>query len=832
MRSINSLRVLAYLMIISLYFLIIVSAEDISYRNETPNNYYDSLTNINIDIYDIYDSDHDGIPITIDNCPLKYNPDQYDSEKVWKKAACDWEPDPVLTPPVDCLDGLHISDPRCKALYAGDGIGDACDTCPKIKGSPIDSDGDGIGDSCDNCPKDNNSTRADADCDDVGDACDNCPNIPNKDQGDKNKDGIGDSCACYDLIRETNEEHVDCGGDCPTCLNVPVGWTDIEKISIKGNIEDNIDIVFVPEKSYSHDPKGFTWEKNGTEHVVYRSANDNIIMLWSSNGADWYHMNLTEKLKAPRASGDPTGYAWEKDGTLHVVYRDSDNRHVNELWSSDGVKWHDKDLNVDASAVKFPMELGTPSGYAWEKDGTEHVVYRGAEDGKPMDRIHELWRYGGGGVNWNHRAILAETKAPPADSDPSGFAWEKDGTEHVVYRGIIKDSNGNVINHHICELNYGKTGGNWDFTDLTARAQSTGADAVYYDPSGYVWEIDSSEHVVYRGADDHIHELSSSGGSDWVHKDLNKDINAPLTSSDPSGYVWDGDGICPPEENVVYRGVDNHIYELRSSNGEDWYYIDLTDKAEAPLASGNPSGYAWEKDSTEHVIYRGVDDHIYELYCDKSGVWSYRNLTDKAKAPKASGLNRFRTDVINLVKNVFFRLDNYVTEPLPTDYRDRFNFYIYTGGFGRPIYDFRSSYAPNVDKIAYLYNQGSGGGYAQRNLESELRAPGRQNGVVLHEFGHGLWDLGGESCGDVNDVSAPPEPTNTFKNLQECENNASSHGWTEGTCTQMCANSIPNAFVCYDRELFCIMKSGNNQKFGEACSEKIAHMIKNWPNSW
>jgi hypothetical protein len=45
-----------------------------------------------------------------------------------------------------------------------------------------------------------------------------------------------------------------------------------------------------------------------------------------------------------------------------------------------------------------------------------------------------------------------------------------------------------------------------------------------------------------------------------------------------------------------------------------WHYTDATADAGAPGAAGDPSGYMFDAQGTQHVVYRGGDGHIHELY--------------------------------------------------------------------------------------------------------------------------------------------------------------------------------------------------------------------------
>jgi hypothetical protein len=119
----------------------------------TENDVYDDSCNC---AGTLIDGDNDGVCDINDNCPDTANPNQEDID--------------------------------------GDGIGDACDDCNILPGTPCDD-----GDACtENDVYDNNcncaGTYADNDNDGVCNAEDNCPDTANPDQTDTDNNGVGDAC--------------------------------------------------------------------------------------------------------------------------------------------------------------------------------------------------------------------------------------------------------------------------------------------------------------------------------------------------------------------------------------------------------------------------------------------------------------------------------------------------------------------------------------------------------------------------------------------------------------------------------------------------------------
>ncbi len=107
---------------------------------------------------------------------------------------------------------------------------------------------------------------------------------------------------------------------------------------------------------------------------------------------------------------------------------------------------------------------------------------------------------------------------------------------------------------------------------------------------------------------------------------LNHDITYPSDVKD-KGITDDG------VQHVIYRGLDGHINELFA--GDVWKYNGITRAAGAPPAVGNPAGYTTDAGGIQHVIYRDSEGNVHELFA--GDVWKHNVPNLAASAPKAAG---------------------------------------------------------------------------------------------------------------------------------------------------------------------------------------------------
>jgi uncharacterized protein YjhX (UPF0386 family) len=321
----------------------------------------------------------------------------------------------------------------------------------------------------------------------------------------------------------------------------------------------------------------------------------------------WHHADLTASAQGPDTTGRPFGYAFDGQGTQHVVH--SAGGHVAELWWESGTGWHVNDLTATAPA---PLAAGDPSAYMFDAQCTQHVVFRAADDS-----VNELWWERSDG--WHLADLTKVAHAAPAAGDPAGYLFEAQATQHVVYTGTGR---------HVYELWWERNSG-WNVSDLTA---ATGAPAAAGNPHGYVFDAQGTQHVVYRGDDGHIVELWWQATDGWHLTDLTTVTGAAAAAGDPTGYMFDAQGT----QHVLYRSVDGHVVELWWQAADGWHLTDLTAATGAPAAAGEPAAYMFNAQVTQHVVHRTADGHVVELWWQATDGWHLHDLTATTGAPPAA----------------------------------------------------------------------------------------------------------------------------------------------------------------------------------------------------
>lgn len=225
------------------------------------------------------DTDTDGVPDAVDNCPATPNPNQADADsdmigdicdlcaatasgQAVDAAGCsdaqvDGDSDGFCNPaapsrgPANCMTGA--------AACAGGAIIDCFDNCPTTPNpDQADPDTDGPGSACDNCPVTANPDQANADSDGVGDVCDLCPGTPtgqpvdlagcSNAQVDSDSDGFcnpaalsrGPANCMTGAAACAGGETTDCFDNCPTTPNLDQADPDADR---RGSACDNCPVT-------------------------------------------------------------------------------------------------------------------------------------------------------------------------------------------------------------------------------------------------------------------------------------------------------------------------------------------------------------------------------------------------------------------------------------------------------------------------------------------------------------------------------------------------------------------------------------------------------------
>ena len=225
---------------------------------------------------------------------------------------------------------------------------------------------------------------------------------------------------------------------------------------------------------------------NNVQRVFYEGTDQDIhVLTWNENGG-WNDYDLSQATGAPPAAGPPSAYVFDAQGSEHAIYLGLDG-HIHELWKLEA-GWHHGDLTVGAGA---PLASDQPSGCALRGDLRQHIGYRGFDG-----HIYELLWFNGG---WQARDVSAMVSAPPATPGAvAAYAFSWDQSVHFIYTGA---------DGHVRELWFID---DWNLNDLSI---DTNAAPAISEPAGYTFDIEHTQHVVYVDDNHHVIELMWQPGS-------------------------------------------------------------------------------------------------------------------------------------------------------------------------------------------------------------------------------------------------------------------------------------------------------------------------------
>ncbi len=212
---------------------------------------------------------------------------------------------------------------------------------------------------------------------------------------------------------------------------------------------------------------------------------------------------------------------------------------------------------------------------------------------------------------------------------------------------------------------------------------------------------------------------------------------------------------------------------------------------------------------------------------------------------------RFREDVLNVINHTYLNLDQVASgsDPLPDNYRERFNFYYYydpsspADAFSGCAGSIPDSYWNNVtfsDVTVLLYPKYYGiyanlscqptGCYESfgpgRNL---MKVPADQMTLIKHETGHAIFELIDTYCGTTYYTQNDPYP-NVWASLESCRADAQSNHRDPEQCRQIQKKNSLSSASCIRNywqwdPMPDIMASGYSGRFGESATRRIDYVL-------
>ena len=329
-------------------------------------------------------------------------------------------------------------------------------------------------------------------------------------------------------------------------------------------------------------PCGYVFPARRSQTIIYRGPEGQLFELWRDAQGARGHGDLRRAAPgAPKAVGDPSCYMDEALGMIVVLYRGNDD-HVHTLYWATGAVGHD----ALSAAVNAPPAIGRPVGVYNKATAMHLVIYRA--DGGNIQALS--WK---GEERANHEKITLGARARPANGDPALYLDTRHNTNIVVYR---------ANDDHIRSIYW--SDGPSGLDDLSGVADSPRAAG---DPCAYYLAAQDLHQVYYRDADKHIYELAWKGANRVEARDLTAETGAPLAVSDPCGWH----NALANKKHVVYRGDDNLLHDITWTPGGPITHVDLSAESWGTRPSDRPFGFSGI--THQHVVYRGTDNQVHEI---------------------------------------------------------------------------------------------------------------------------------------------------------------------------------------------------------------------------
>jgi hypothetical protein len=277
--------------------------------------------------------------------------------------------------------------------------------------------------------------------------------------------------------------------------------------------------------------------------------------------------------------------------------------------------WHHNDLIASTGAPR-PEDKSGMTSYAFGSSG--HVFYIDTSN-----HVRELWFDPLQGPGWNHRDLTVSAGAPLPAAGTALTSYPLGTSGHVFY---IDTSN------HVHELWFDPLQGpDWNHRDLTVSA---GAPLPAAGTALTSYPMESSGHVLFIGASNHLHELWSDPAQSpgWNHRDLTASAGAPLPAAGTAltSYPLGTSG------HVFYIDTSNHVHELwfDSVKGPGSSHNDLAASSRAPLPAAGTALTSYSLGGSGHVFFIDTGSHLHELWFDpvQGSNWNHNDLTASSGA--------------------------------------------------------------------------------------------------------------------------------------------------------------------------------------------------------